>query len=153
MQNTHARDISNSKSSLIEIGHFEYSDKRNPVSPSYSLCGREFNTSSSCLIIHKYSAIINYYTLRLLSTNISVNECESKETSCKTYNEPAIIVWEDKERNHCSYLPSKEVPAMKTDNNIVSEEGQYSVTIKNITTVCDHLALYTTFEGLHLQII
>ena len=62
-----------------------------------------------------------------------------QENTCKTYNEPAIIVWEDKERNHCSYLPGKEVLEMKTGNNIVSEEGQFSVTIKSITTLCDHL--------------
>ena len=150
---THMREISQSKSSLIEIGHFVYSDKRNTVSPSYSWCCREFNTSSNHLIIHKYSAVINYFTSRLLSTNIDVNECESKKTSCKTYNEPAIIVWEDKERNHCSYSPGKEVPAKKTGDNVVSEEGQFSVTIKNTTTVCDHLTLYTTIEGLYLQII
>ena len=57
------------------------------------------------------------------------------------------------ERNHGSYSPGKEVPAMKTGDNVVLEEGQFSVTIKNTTTVCDHLTLYTTNEGLYLQII
>ena len=42
---------------------------------------------------------------------------------------------------------------MKTGDNVVLEEGQFSVTIKNTTTVCDHLTLYTTNEGLYLQII
>ena len=156
MQNTHARNFTIKIIINRNWSFCIYSDKRNTVSPSYSWCCREFNTSSNRLIIHKYSAVINYFTSRLLSTNLNVNECESKKTSCKTYNEPAIVVWEDKERNHCSYLtylPGKEVPAMKTGDNVVSEEGQFSVTITNTTTVCDHLTLYITNKGLYLQII
>jgi hypothetical protein len=61
-------------------------------------------------------------------------------------------VWDGKIRNKCSYLPGKTVTALKTDENLVSEEGQFSVTLTNKREQHCSLSLWTTLEGLLLDI-
>lgn len=71
----HVSQIMEIKTRLTQITYNFWSDKATQVSVEYSYCCHAYNTTQARLIRKKLEAVYNFYSLKLMSSNVNLESC------------------------------------------------------------------------------
>ena len=134
---------------LHKISSFTYTNDTQPLHIDYRYCCYEVVNEQRKLIVKQISASYNYITKRMFSAATQMQSCSPNKTSCMLQDQ--ILVWLIDSYELCDLVSGPSVLAERRGEKIVSEEGQFSVTLSAQTRICSVL-LFTTKEGLLIQI-
>ena len=140
----HAELIKLKQTKLIPIGPFTYINVTHPKL-TYTWCCYDVLNVHYKLIVKVLVAAYNYQNKKLFSPSVYLQNCEPLRLYCQI--DTQCIVWSNEVYNSCSLVQGRNVRAQQREQEIVSTEGQFAVTLTGKSETLCNFKLQTTHEG------
>jgi hypothetical protein len=139
--------IESHQTKLIQINPYTWTNSTS-VTLAYSWCCADKINMEYKLLIQTIFTSYNFQTKKLFSPSIDLHRCDPEQTACVVDKQQ--LIWQLNIVHSCSLIQGQTVSGEKRDTEIVSVEGQLTVTLTGQSAlVCNKRVLFTQ-EGVYV---
>jgi hypothetical protein len=148
--------IKNNSTKLIEAGHDVFTNDTKSISTSYLWCCREHIFEQFRLVIRRFHIRFNFHNNKIVSSNFPLENCGIERSTCELST--ISVTWSSTSRTSCSLMQGNQVTAQRIREvwakpwTMVSEAGEFAVTVTSKEIIRCEEKLFETNEGLFIRI-